>query len=221
MKQENYIGKVYSNLTILNFAPPKIIIRKEGKKEKINVVNCQCSCGNLWTGNLANLKRGTTKSCGCYNIENAKKRFTTHGLSLTTEYLTWKAMKRRCLNPADNCYKDYGGRGITICDRWLNSFENFFEDMGVKPSKSHSIERKNNNLGYFKENCRWATKKEQMNNTRHNKLITYKGKTQNMKQWCKELNLNYRTVKGRLNSLKWSIDRCFETKTNTGYTEAH
>ena len=99
-------------------------------------------------------------------------------------------MKSRCNNPNNNQYSDYGGRGIRVCERW-STFENFLADMGERPTPKHSIDRIDVNGDYCPENCRWATKEEQNNNKRNCILVTYNGKTQNFKQWCKELNLPY------------------------------
>jgi len=129
---------------------------------------------------------------------------TTHGhggrrvdgkrVGQTREYRSWKGMKVRCNNPNNPRYKDYGARGITVCDEWLHSFETFLFDMGPSPSSKHSIDRINNHLGYSKENCRWATRIEQNNNKRSNRMITVQGRTQSVAMWCRELHLTRRAV---------------------------
>lgn len=128
---------------------------------------CQCDCGTKRIVEGENLKNGNTKSCGC-----SRELRKTYGMEKTAEYQAWKGLKKRCKNPTAKGYKNYGGRGITVCERWINSFESFFEDMGLKPSPELSIDRTNNELGYFKENCRWATAKEQANNRRNNIIQT-------------------------------------------------
>ena len=168
----------------------------------------KCDCGKEKVICVAHVKRGTTKSCGCLHKEMVIMRNTTdnlkHGKCETGVYKSWDSMKQRCLNENKTTYKDYGGRGITICDRWLK-FENFFEDMGDRPD-GKTLDRIDNNLGYSKSNCRWATRKEQANNTRGNHLLTCKDKTQNVTQWAKELEMNYNTLRSRLNR-GWSVEK--------------
>jgi hypothetical protein len=127
-------------------------------------------------------------------------------------YDTWRNMKSRCGNPRNARYADYGGRGITVCDRWKNSFENFIADMGLPPSPAHSIERGDNSRGYEPGNCRWATDVEQTNNQRSNVLIEYDGKTQTIAQWARELGINYQTLRQRIQRYGWSVERAFSSQ---------
>jgi hypothetical protein len=128
----------------------------------------------------------------------------------TSEYNTWCDIKRRCNDPKRKDYERYGGRGIKVCERW-NVFENFLADMGKKPSKKHSIERMNNDGLYEPTNCKWATTKEQNNNQRSNILITFDGQTMNMKQWSEAKGIPYTTLKRRLRTLGWSVQKALTT----------
>ena len=121
-----------------------------------------------------------------------------HGMTETSEYTSWEGMKRRCFNPNYKKYASWGGRGITVCDRWKNSFENFFADMGLKPSPDHSLDRIDNNGNYQKNNCRWATKEQQVNNRKNNRLITIDGVTLNVKQWEKKKGFKTNVITKRL-----------------------
>lgn len=135
---------------------------------------CSCRCGRLKLVLAQSLSRGSTRSCGCLAREtviarNRKGLWIRHGHSRvgrkSSEHATWGAMIQRCTNPKHPKWKDYGGRGIKVCKRW-RKFENFLADMGLRPSPELSLDRKNNNKGYYKSNCRWATAKEQQANTR-------------------------------------------------------
>ena len=126
-----------------------------------------------------------------------KKSISRDGMINTKVYRCWQSMKQRCLNKNDIGYKNYGGRGITVCPEWLNSFKNFYADMGKKP-EGLSLDRIDNDGNYCKENCRWATLEEQHNNTRANRFLTYNNKTQTMAQWAREFNISSSTLFGRI-----------------------
>ena len=172
---------------------------------------CQCSCGSdpkvVYRVDLIN---GRTKSCGCLSKEKSAERIraiaTTHGQRKTRLYQTWLNMKQRCSNPAYKQYADYGGRGITVCERWLGSFEAFSEDMGNPPSDKHTIERRETNGNYEPNNCYWATRNEQALNKRNNVNLTFNGRTQSMTEWARELNDHPTTFRSRL-VRGWTVEQ--------------
>lgn len=153
-------------------------------------VSVKCDCGVVKTVHMSHLVSGRTRSCGCLHREITSAamstRQTTHGYYGTQVYAVWNAMLRRCQHPQHAAYKDYGGRGITVCRRW-QKFENFLADMGV-PSPGLTLDRKDNSKGYSLKNCHWATRKTQASNRRSCRLLAHEGKTLNVTQWATELN---------------------------------
>lgn len=199
------------------------ITQKYGKLKPIKVVGiskdnkklweCKCDCGKITITRSTFIKSGRTKSCGCLEDENRKnmgKRTKTHGMSKTQEYRTWCGIKRRCYDKNNETYCYYGARGITICDRWLEKFENFYQDMGNIPDKEYSLDRINVNGNYEKENCRWATREEQGNNRRNNRKLTCRGKTMTITQWGKLLCIGGSLIHKRL-LRNWSIEEAIFT----------
>ena len=192
------IGKVFGRLTIIS---------KAGQLTT-NAIrwNATCSCGSTTIVTSNKLSMGHTKSCGCLNSDKRLKNLTyrgggkpTHGYSGndTPEYHTWKSMRGRCNRVTDKSYENYGGRGIGICDEW-NDFQRFFSDMGPKPTPHHSIDRINNNKGYSKDNCRWATSIMQMNNTRRSRLVNYNGKVFTTAEVAKMTGVRSCTIRYRM-----------------------
>jgi len=133
-----------------------------------------------------------------------------HGLYRTPSYRSWQKMRARCLNTNHKHYSNYGGRGITICERW-NDFRNFFADMGERP-EGMTLERIDNSKGYSPENCRWATRKEQQNNMRRNRILQLNGKSMNLTQWAEYLGIKRKTLEKRLNIFGWSVERALTTE---------
>lgn len=170
---------------------------------------CKCDCGRIINVRTDSLKSGNTKSCGCLQRELATDRFLKHGMYKTPEYHAWQSMFQRCENTKHPCYKDYGGRGISVCEEW-GSFDTFLLDMGMKPSSDYSLDRIDNNQGYNKDNCRWATRSQQNSNTRSSRLLTHCGKTMTLSQWSSERGIHPETLRKRLRN-KWSIEQALET----------
>lgn len=172
---------------------------------KLKCFDCVCDCGNLVSVRAGCLNSGNTRSCGCFHKEELRKRLTRHGMTGTRVFNAWLDMRKRCLDKSHSTYPNYGGRGITICDRWL-TFENFLADMGTTPD-GRTLERKEVNGNYEPTNCTWATHKEQMRNTRRTFHVTLKDRTQSLAAWCEEKKLNYKTVIYRLRYLGWPAER--------------
>lgn len=165
---------------------------------------CRCECGAIRIIRGHDLDR--TLSCGCWRAQNTRNMRTKHGMYKSSEFRIWWHMIERCHNPNDHQYPEWGGRGITVCDQWRESFSNFFADVGHRPSRHHSLDRIDNDGNYELNNVRWATRDEQSNNTRRTKLIEWNGKTQSVSQWERELGTSQGLIKRRL--LKgWSIER--------------
>jgi hypothetical protein len=204
MRLIDLTGQKFGRLEVKEFA---------GTTNNKTFWNCVCDCGNIKRVYSGHLKSGATKSCGCFRNEQVSKAITKHGqrrISLTTLiYFCWRNMMERCYKPKNRAYKNYGGRGIKVCERW-HEFVNFYEDMGDAPD-GMSLDRKDNDGDYYKENCRWATKEEQSNNTRRNVWYTHEGETKNITQWERHLGMGENTLRMRLNKYGWSEKRALTT----------
>ncbi len=181
---------------------------------------CRCACGNVVTVIASNLKKRST-SCGCWKKESAGNIMRgkpspqrTHGMSGTPEYNIWNGMKQRCSNENDPNYRRYGGRGISVCERWLGEqgFVNFLADMGPRPSDEHSVDREDNDGNYEPSNCYWATDTEQANNKSSNRKMTYNGETLNQAEWCRRTGIHQATMNNRLKS-GWTDEEAIGTPT--------
>ena len=174
---------------------------------------CHCDCTSVVVISGKLLRNGNTKSCGCLHSKMERRlRATTHGLTRTTEYRSWVNMIGRCRNSKRPDFSYYGGRGIIVCKQWLTDFETFYADMGPKPSKSHSIERRDNNGSYSPENCYWGTKTQQARNTRSNRFLTFNGITKCLAEWEDKLNLPHGILRKRIKR-GWPVERALTTPT--------
>ena len=203
------MGK-FIDLTGQRFGKLTVIKRIENDKYKNARWLCRCDCGNENKVTTNMLRRGNSKSCGCLSRDMTSERNLTHGMTKTPEYSTWISMKTRCYNKKFHAYKHYGGRGITVCDRWLKSFDNFYEDMGPKPTPEHSIDRIDNNKGYSPGNCKWVTINEQANNRRNNHNITLDCTTKTISQWGDEIGINSSVISLRLRR-GWDSEKALTT----------
>lgn len=212
-------GNRYGRLSVLG--------REESDNKKNSMWNCICMCGVKVIVGGSHLKNGHIQSCGCLRKEVTSKRSLKHShaknkIDTTTTYHAWQDMRKRCTNPNRKEYKNYGGRGINVCDRWTNSFENFLEDMGERP-EGLSIDRIDNNGNYEPSNCRWATKKEQCGNKRNNKWITWNGITKIQEYWSREWNLSRRIITYNISqgySMEWIYQNKVEPKLSPSTVQA-
>lgn len=173
--------------------------------------NCKCDCGREAVVLQSCLRRErSTSSCGCLISE----AITKHGMYGTPEYKAWAAIVQRCRNSKDKRYKNYGGRGIGVCDHWLR-FQNFFQDVGLRPTPKHSIERKDNNAGYEPGNVTWDTKTVQSRNTRSNRCLTYRGETRTLSEWAEITGLSAQTIGTRLR-LGFPVDLALTAPSDKG-----
>jgi len=192
-KLDDLTGQVFGYLTVKSFS---------GRKRKVSFWQCQCSCGNVCEVRSGNLKNGHTNSCGCFKSAIN----TTHGGSRLCEYRIWNLMRQRCSNKNLKTFKHYGGRGITVCERWRNSFDAFLDDMGRRPSEKHSIDRIDNNGNYEPGNCRWTTQRQQSRNKRTNRKILFNGLLLSVIEWCEITGVSKNCLLTRLNR-GWSVEQ--------------
>lgn len=168
---------------------------------------CTCECGGsiiLSRNDLVNTK---IVSCGCASKKTRRDEY--HGMTNSSEYASWQSMKDRCTNPNSKHYKNYGARGIKVCDEWIDSFDQFYADMGKRPSRKHSLERIDNERGYEPSNCKWEIRAVQNRNKRTNRLIKWRGKEQCLLDWAKELDISIKTLSNRIVRSGWDVERAF------------
>lgn len=204
------LGAKYGRWTVIADPEP-------GPHRKKRVL-CRCRCGTEKLVQLSSLENGLSRSCGCLSVELTRKRFTSHGARIgqrwSKEYRAWNDMKSRCLNPNVIGYKNYGGRAITICERWKNSFAAFSSDMGRAP-KGASLDRRDNDKGYFPDNCRWGTAKEQTRNRRRTLSVSAFGEKKSLGEWIEDRRtvVPYETAYSRIFRLRWGAERALTTRT--------
>lgn len=183
----------FHDLTGQRFGKLVVVERSEKRNnQRLRLWLCRCDCGEQTFVAPQSLTRGNTKSCGCGKVGGHG-----HGLYKTPEYRVWAAMIQRCTNENSAMWPDYGGRGIRVCERWRR-FENFYEDMGERPTSKMTIERVDNDRGYEPDNCRWATRTTQNRNTRRSNMIEFQGETRPLTEWAEVLELSYDMLRGRL-----------------------
>lgn len=201
LRTNNIVGQRFGKLTVLSRTQ-----KPNGIKNTHAYWKCECDCGKTIVAQGSLLKNGSIQSCGCLQ----KEVNTTHGMRHTPIYTEWCTMKQRCYNSNNKSYKDYGGRGITMCEPWRNSFEAFYDDVSKLTNfgeEGYSLNRIDNNGNYEPNNVEWADDVTQANNKRNNHLITYNGKTQTIAQWAKEAGINQYTLYNRILTYHWSVER--------------
>lgn len=172
---------------------------------------CICDCSGKARIRTPSLTTGRTNSCGCLWRETVPGMLRTHQQSTTDIYRIWTLIIQRCENPRNPSYPRYGGRGIQLCSVWRKSFETFAADIGPRPSARHSVDRIDNARGYEPSNCRWATREEQANNSRKNRLVTFNGETKTLSQWESATGISQHTLLTRLTQLGWSVEKALTT----------
>lgn len=207
MRKYNLIGERFERLVVLSLDHRN----KYGTAYYI----CQCDCGKQVIVRGNHLTDNSTKSCGCYSIDTCYKMVkinTKHNLSHSKLYRVWSSMIHRCYNPNCRAYKDYGGRGIKVCDEWKDNL-NIFYDWALNNNymEGLSIDRINNNGNYEPSNCRWVSRKKQQNNRRNNHYITYNNETHTLTEWSEILHISTSTLFSRICKSKWDIERAFTT----------
>lgn len=203
MKKIDISGNKYGRLTV---------IKENGRSGKNIIWLCKCDCGNEINAIAYNLKNGHTQSCGCIVSDNNKANHSTHGQSNTRLYKIWRHIKSRCLNKKVHHYKYYGGRCITMCPEWIDSFETFMTwALSNGYNNKLSIDRIDVDGNYNPSNCRWTNAKIQANNRTNNHIIEYKGQRKTLSNWADILGINSVTLSKRINDYGWSIERAFET----------
>lgn len=201
----NLAGQVFGRLTVLE--------EIEENGARYSRWKCRCACGTevVVVGRRLTTSSEPKRSCGCLQREAAARLRRSHGMTDTRVYGIWTAMKSRCYFEGNPQYHRYGGRGIKVCDRWLNSFEAFYADMGDPPTKRHTIERKDVNGHYEPGNCIWATMREQHLNRSDTVFITFRGVTKPRKVWATELGLHPDTIRSRM-AAGWTTDEALTGK---------
>lgn len=214
------VGQKFGRLTVQGAVPSTMKWQR--------MWNVLCDCGNTLTVGTGHLRSGNTRSCGCLKREATQRMGRArlgkgkHALARTPEYRVWQTMRLRCQVPSNRAFKNYGARGIYVCERWRQSVADFIADMGCKPTEHHEIDRINNDGSYTcgkcpecatrgaPMNCRWVTRAENSRNRRSNRLIEHSGETLTLIEWSQRLGISASTIAARL-ALGWSTEKALST----------
>jgi len=207
--------KKFMDLTGKSFERLEVIARAKNPYGNSNTVwLCRCTCGSELIVSGSNLRSGNSKSCGCLKIESAVRSHTKHSGYGSRLYRTWSGIKTRCSNENRDDYRNYGGRGITICEEWSDSFEKFREwSIANGYDETLTIDRKDNNGNYEPDNCQWVTFTVNCNNKRNNHLGTAFGEIKTLAQWSKDERcvVGYNTLRDRIGTCGWDTERALTT----------
>lgn len=202
---QSLVGQRFGRLLVASFAGSR-----NGKREWL----CRCDCGQERIVRTQDLRTSNQRSCGCLAREKLVQRSTTHGAAHrnaeTPEYRAWMSMMTRCFNPRRREWKDYGGRGITVCDRWRHDFSTFLSDVGLKPSPRHQLDRIDNDGHYEPRNVRWASPLEQARNQRGNVILEFNGERRCVAEWALLIGVSQYTLYNRIRA-GWSVERILTT----------
>src|SRR4026208_765775 len=201
-------GQVIGRLTVIERLPR--VTRRGGVRWR-----CRCACGKEIRASGPALRSHHTRSCGCLKRDQIGERRRTHGMCTTPADKNGFAMKARCNDPRDDAYRWYGGRGITVCAAWAESFEAFLRDIGPRPSRRHTLDRIDNARGYEPGNVRWATRLQQMRNTRANRWLECNGGRLTIQDWARRIGASHATIHTRLQR-GWPLDKALTTPPKIG-----
>ncbi len=202
----------FIDLSGQRFGKLVVLERVENSNDGATRFLCQCDCGNIKIIRSKHLKSGAIRDCGCEKSKRTRIKNLTHGGSGTRLYNIWIKMRDRCQNPHSADWYDYGGRGITVYDKWDSSFEAFrkwSENNGYDDGKS--IDRIDVNAGYYPDNCRWVSMRVQANNKRNNHMVCYRGKEMSLADAARLSSVPYSTIKRRITVYGWSAEKAIET----------
>jgi hypothetical protein len=198
----NLTGKTFGRWSVIEY------VGKDAYRASRWRCRCECGAEGVVTGkDLKRRDNKSSRSCGCLRVEVSTSRLTTHGLRHTSEYDIWANMLERCHNPKNPSYRDYGDRGIEVCQAWRESFVAFYTDMGPRPSMNHQIDRTDNDGDYKPGNCRWVHRRQQHFNRQNSVRITFQGRTQTITEWALELGIAVGTLRQRYLVLDWSVEK--------------
>lgn len=197
------VGQRFARVTVL-----RRVIRQQYPEQTF--WECQCACGVLTITNGYRLKTGATTSCGCAARERSSGQLRTHGMSRTPEYAAWSQARARCRDVTHQAYRHYGGRGITVCAAWDRDFRAFLSDMGLRPSRKHTLDRIDNDGPYAPGNCRWVTMQQQHNNRRRNVRLTWNGEQHTIAEWARITGISRQALYQRMR-YGWTVERALTT----------